>query len=1014
MSAVAGRLRGAQVVGATCLSVRHPIFAHRAFDVCIVDEASQIKESVCIGPLRAAALFVLVGDHHQLPPLVVSRQAKAGGLGVSLFKRLSEAHPVTVAALTAQYRMNADIQSIANTLVYGGALRCGSEAVATGKYVLPAPERVPALLVAAAAVSVSEGAGVSVGDKHRPCQSLPTHTDWLARVLSPDTTVCFLDIDEAAAEEQRVAAAVLAVVASAPLVSSERGGNGTASATHAPVTSPSPPTGNDSSASSSCGQSSPLEAAAVATIVAGILAGGGLPAHIGVISPFRAQLRLLRSTLEEELVDRLGATDSLLAALEVETVDRYQGRDKPVVLLSLTKYSLGGDVGTLLTDIRRLNVGVTRAKFKLVIVGSRGTLLAAAAAAAAPSSTSSTAPLTSAGQGRSASLSTSQGEAAKGAAALGQLVGLVDANGWVICPPLATLRVADYDFQQFGGAAAAPIAPLEMAGAASDCVAMAVDGEGVSLQPAPAEPAAVGPAAAVAGDCALTAPLEPSQDAPPPSLLLRPVAAVVEPAMEDVVAAADAAAADQFFASFAAAGPPLLPPSVVINGDQQLQQLQRRPVGAGDFMLQVPSSAAPDSSMQAISHRTVGATLPAVSVPATVLMAAASASDPNCAGGTTGGAGGDGDDGDDWAMMLEGAGADEFEAQARASLAARAALPSSSSSASAPVPPATKYSLSSSSAKRMAAGAGAVARRHSGGGGTGVAAVSAAKQGRMSLGSSSSASASSGTVDEGSGGADGGPAVIMSAFSSGKGSRMSMSAAAVQRSKALFADADSSSVTDADGVGVAAAAVPSGDTAVGLGGAPISRRLAGGTSSGNKFASGGIGGGVNRSRSRLSGGVLLAPSSAVAAAPVGVDCTLVSGAPSAVVSSLLSGGGAAAAAEMAAAATDASSTTGVAELATTAALSHALSSALPAAVRRCWLWRGCMLLQRGVTPLLLLMARLAGKPRCTQQWTLRRLWRRLHTWHITRGCRRHHPPSPHPPPPPLPAQLQYRRQYLSQ
>lgn len=47
-----------------------PLFSKRQFDVCIVDEASQITLPVCLGPLRFAKTFVLVGDHFQLPPLV--------------------------------------------------------------------------------------------------------------------------------------------------------------------------------------------------------------------------------------------------------------------------------------------------------------------------------------------------------------------------------------------------------------------------------------------------------------------------------------------------------------------------------------------------------------------------------------------------------------------------------------------------------------------------------------------------------------------------------------------------------------------------------------------------------------------------------------------------------------------------------------------------------------------------------------------------------------------------------
>lgn len=59
-----------QVVATTALGIDHPIFTRRRFDYCIVDEASQITLPTCLGPLRFADRFVLVGDHMQLPPLV--------------------------------------------------------------------------------------------------------------------------------------------------------------------------------------------------------------------------------------------------------------------------------------------------------------------------------------------------------------------------------------------------------------------------------------------------------------------------------------------------------------------------------------------------------------------------------------------------------------------------------------------------------------------------------------------------------------------------------------------------------------------------------------------------------------------------------------------------------------------------------------------------------------------------------------------------------------------------------
>jgi DNA replication ATP-dependent helicase Dna2 len=56
---------------------------------------------------------------------------------VSLFRRLSDAHPHAVVDLTDQYRMNEDIMLLSNKLIYGDRLRCGSEDVARRGLTLP-------------------------------------------------------------------------------------------------------------------------------------------------------------------------------------------------------------------------------------------------------------------------------------------------------------------------------------------------------------------------------------------------------------------------------------------------------------------------------------------------------------------------------------------------------------------------------------------------------------------------------------------------------------------------------------------------------------------------------------------------------------------------------------------------------------------------------------------------------------------------------------------------------------
>lgn len=60
--------------------------------------------------------------------------------------------------------------------------------------------------------------------------------------------------------------------------------------------------------------------------------------------------------------------------LEICTIDRYQGRDKEVIILSFVRSNKKGNVGRLLQDYRRLNVAVTRAKSKIIMIGSFSTL----------------------------------------------------------------------------------------------------------------------------------------------------------------------------------------------------------------------------------------------------------------------------------------------------------------------------------------------------------------------------------------------------------------------------------------------------------------------------------------------------------------------------------------------------------------------------------------------------------------------------------------------------------------
>jgi len=88
----------------------------------------------------------------------------------------------------------------------------------------------------------------------------------------------------------------------------------------------------------------------------------GLPAkQIALITPYVAQVRLLRS---------LAAGDT---AMEIGSIDGYQGREKEAIILSLVRSNDRGEVG-FLSDTRRMNVGLTRARRLLIVLGDSTTL----------------------------------------------------------------------------------------------------------------------------------------------------------------------------------------------------------------------------------------------------------------------------------------------------------------------------------------------------------------------------------------------------------------------------------------------------------------------------------------------------------------------------------------------------------------------------------------------------------------------------------------------------------------
>lgn len=301
------------VVATTCLGVKHTIFNQKIFDYCIVDEASQITLPVCLGPIQMARTFILVGDHNQLPPLVQNKGAQEGGLDVSLFKMLSDRQPSSVVNLEHQYRMCEEVMSLSNVLIYNGRLKCGNSAVAARSIRIP---RMESLQQHHHTPSTLLAASLN---PKTVCLNSTRALCWIRDLLDPSTKACFVNTDTLL------------------------------------------PLSRESEAGSRIVNT--CEATLCTQLVQSLLTTGVPAADIGVITLYRSQLALIKQNLRQ-----------YHPAVEMHTADKFQGRDKEVVILSLVRSNESLNVGDLLRDWRRVNVALTRARTKLLILGSKSTM----------------------------------------------------------------------------------------------------------------------------------------------------------------------------------------------------------------------------------------------------------------------------------------------------------------------------------------------------------------------------------------------------------------------------------------------------------------------------------------------------------------------------------------------------------------------------------------------------------------------------------------------------------------
>lgn len=117
-------LDDADIICATTTGLDPFLLGNRSFDLVVLDEAGQATEPNAWIPLLRGTSLICGGDHCQLPPTVLSREAAEQGLGISLMERLVQLYgPLVTRRLDIQYRMHESIMNFSSQEFYEGALQ---------------------------------------------------------------------------------------------------------------------------------------------------------------------------------------------------------------------------------------------------------------------------------------------------------------------------------------------------------------------------------------------------------------------------------------------------------------------------------------------------------------------------------------------------------------------------------------------------------------------------------------------------------------------------------------------------------------------------------------------------------------------------------------------------------------------------------------------------------------------------------------------------------------------------
>ena len=302
----------ARVIACTLVGSAHRLLEGMKFGTLFIDEAAQALEAACWIPMKRASRVILAGDHCQLPPTVKSIAALRAGLGKTLMERIAENKPEVVTLLKIQYRMNDEIMQFSSDWFYGGKVESAPQI----KY-------------------------RSVLDYDHPITWIDT---------SNEENQITIEREDAPEDSASTSSSVSAANQNSDLNFKEQ------------------------FVGESFGRINKAEAELTLLTLAEYFTKIGKQRvleeriDVGIISPYRAQVQYLK-----KLIKKYGFFKPYRRLISVNTVDGFQGQERDVILISLVRSNDEGQIG-FLKDLRRMNVAMTRARMKLIILGNKDTM----------------------------------------------------------------------------------------------------------------------------------------------------------------------------------------------------------------------------------------------------------------------------------------------------------------------------------------------------------------------------------------------------------------------------------------------------------------------------------------------------------------------------------------------------------------------------------------------------------------------------------------------------------------